>query len=325
VAAEGLDQPEVLNLQLEYKRYSVGQKPKVTVRAPFAGTLVIALERETLLWSKSVPVRAGLNVVELPPVVAEWTPNVYVTGLLVRPPTEAQRKLPRMSFGVAPLTLDGGARRIATTFKMPKEVESRSGIAVTLETGVPDARVVLSRWMRASCASSVSARPIPSVVLPQALAHDLDLSLFTDVLPELSRRQAVGGDSDDAMANGLASRAARHLNPISVKRVRSYAHYEGHLKADKKGQVRFRFPTKGFHGQVRVMAIAVKGDKFGSGRPMFASRTVGPRAVVPALPRAGGRVRPPLVALQPDKVPMETRVTWSAKGPIENTARRPMP
>jgi len=324
VAAEGLDQPEVLNLQLEYKRYSVGQKPKVTVRAPFAGTLVIALERETLLWSKSVPVRAGLNVVELPPVVAEWTPNVYVTGLLVRPPTEAQRKLPRMSFGVAPLTLDGGARRIATTFKMPKEVESRSGIAVTLETGVPDARVVLSAVDEGILRIIGFGTPDPFGWFYRKRSLTTSTwSLFTDVLPELSRRQAVGGASDDAMANGLASRAARHLNPISVKRVRSYAHYEGHLKADKKGQVRFRFPTKGFHGQVRVMAIAVKGDKFGSGATDV--RVADPLVLEPSFPRflaPGDAFDLPLLLSNQTKSPMETRVTWSAKGPIENTGEK---
>jgi uncharacterized protein YfaS (alpha-2-macroglobulin family) len=290
-AAVGLDQPEVLNLTLDRKRYLPGQTPKVTIRAPFEGALVLSVERESVVWTKRVPVHAGLNVADLTEVSDEWSPNTYVTGVLVRPPREAQRSLPRMSFGVAPLTVDTTRRKIETRFKMPKEVESKNGIPVTLETGVPGARVVLSAVDEGVLRIVGFATPDPFGWFYRK--RSLTVSTwchFTDVLPELNRRLAVGGDADEAMLKGAASKAARHLNPIEAKRVVTYAYFEGNLKADSNGRVCFRFPTKGFHGQVRLGCV-----RCASGRPG------GHGTVGSAFSRTGRFVRSAFVTGEPDR------------------------
>src|ERR1019366_8299274 len=84
------------------------------------------------------------------------------------------------------------------------------------------------------------------------------LSLFDDVLPQLDRKMSVGGGGDEPEF------ASRHLNPVAAKRVKSFAQFSGILTADAKGHVVYHFPTDQFHGEVRVMALAVKGNRFGA-------------------------------------------------------------
>lgn len=315
----GLDQPEVLTLTPDRKKYQVGQAPRLTVKAPFSGTLVLSVEREKVFASRAVPVHAGLNVVALPPLTADASPNLYVTGVLARAPREDQRALPRMSFGVAALTMDPSTHRIAARFRVPREVESRRGIPVVLETGVPGARVVLSAVDEGVLRIIGFSTPDPfDFFYRKRSLSVLTWSLFTDVLPELSRRLAVGGDADEAMLSGAASKAARHLNPIAAKRVVTYAKFEGDLKADAAGRVRLVLPAKGFHGEVRLMALAVKGARFGSAS--FDVKVADPVVLEPSFPRflaPGDAFDLPLLLSNQTDAAMGLRVAWTAKGPVE--------
>jgi len=320
-----LDAPENLALALDQKHYALGAVPKVVVKAPFAGTLILSVEREKVFWVRRVAVQAGPNVVALPPAAAAWAPNVYVTAVMARPPRESMRLMPRMSFGVAPLKIDARAFEIKATFKTPKEVESRGGIPVTLYTGVPGARVVLAAVDEGILDIISFATPNPYDWFYRKRSLDTATwSLFTDVLPELSRRKAVGGDEEDKMVGGVASRAAKHLNPVAAKRVVSYAKFSGLLKADAAGRVVYRFSAKGFHGEARVMALAVKGRRFGGGawRVQVADAVV----LEPSFPRflaPGDSFDLPLFLSNQTDRPQTLSVKWSLKGPVKMDAGGP--
>jgi alpha-2-macroglobulin len=277
-APTNLEAPERQSLSLSKKSYEPGEAPQLEVRAPFAGTLVVTVEREKVFSTRSFHVPAGLSVVDLPAVGNEHFPNAYVVGVLVRPPLESLRELPGVSFGVVPLVMDLKSREVALNWDAPKSVKSREGISLTLNTGAPGSKVVLAAVDEGilQIINFKTPDPFHHFYRKRGLTTET-ISLFDDVLPQLDRKNAVGG-GDDSPAF-----ASRHLNPVAAKRVKSYAQFSGILTADAKGNITFRFPTDQFHGEVRVMALAVEGRKFGASS--YSVNVADPIVVEPSFPR----------------------------------------
>jgi len=168
------------------------------VRAPFAGRLIVSVEREKVFETHSLQVPAGTTQVTLP-VKNEWLPNAYVVGLLVRTPDEARRRLPMASFGIVPLKLDTHSRQLSYKWNTRNEVHSQEGIDVDLEVmGGAGAKVVLA-------AVDEGVLQIVNFSTPDPFAHfyrkrslgTATWCLFSDVLPDLQGRRSVGGDEDD--------------------------------------------------------------------------------------------------------------------------------
>ncbi|HJT23228.1 MAG TPA: alpha-2-macroglobulin family protein, partial [bacterium] len=310
-APTDLQEPGKLSLVLNQIQYAMGEIPKVEVRAPFAGRLVLSVEREQVFYSTTVPVVAGLNVVSLPPVTANYLPNAYVVGLLVRKPDEALRRLPMASFGVTPLLLDTSSHEINFKWDAPEAVKSHDGLDVNLDTGVPGSKVVLAAVDEGILQIIAFTTPDPFKYFYRKRGLTTStLSLFADVLPDLNRKDSVGGDEGEGFG-------FRHLNPIAAKRVKSFALYSGILTADKTGKVTYHFPTDKFQGEVRVMALGVEDNKFGASA--FHVKVADPVVVEPSFPRflaPGDRFDVPVLIYNNTKEKQTLSVALDAKGPV---------
>jgi len=257
VAAANLKDPGTLVLKLDKNEYRSGDTAQVQVNAPFAGRLLLSEERDSVFERRSVLIPAGRSVVPLP-VGAALNPNAYVVGLLLRKPSENLRQLPMVSFGVAPLAMDARDRKVDLGWAAPASVTSQQGLNVDLSTGEPGAKVVVAAVDEGILQIISFATPDPFAYFYRKRRLETQVSTFWDeVLPDLQRKEAVGGDEDEGFER-------RHLNPVAAQRVKSFARYSGVLTADAAGKVHVAFPTEDFQGEARVMAMAVKGSKFGS-------------------------------------------------------------
>jgi len=310
-APTDLQEPGKLSLTLDKTEYAVGEIPKVEVRAPFAGRLMLSIEREQVFYSTTVPVAAGLNVVSLPAIESSYLPNAYVVGLLVRKPDESMRRLPMASFGVTPLALDTSSHEIAFKWDAPEAVKSHEGIDVNLDTGAPGSKVVLTAVDEGILQIIAFTTPDPFKYFYRKRGLTTStLSLFADILPDLNRKDAVGGDEGEGFG-------FRHLNPIAAKRVKSFALFSGILTADKAGKVAYHFPTDKFQGEVRVMALGVDNNKFGASA--FHVKVADPVVVEPSFPRflaPGDRFDVPVLIYNNTKDKQTIQIGLSAEGPV---------
>ncbi|HTA16889.1 MAG TPA: MG2 domain-containing protein, partial [bacterium] len=258
-AGPDLRNPDRLNLTMDKARYRSGEIAHVQVHAPFAGRLVLSVEREKVLWQTSVMVPEGVSTHDVP-VPAEAAPNVYAVGLLVRGSDEKLRELPAASFGVAPLGVDCGDDRIKASFVLPSVVRSREGVSgrLVLGRGAAGASVVIAAVDEGILQIINFSTPDPFAWAYRKRGLDVStLCGLADLLPDLQRKEAVGGDEDEAYSR-------RHLNPVEAQRVKPMVWFSGPLKVGRDGVVHFKVPTRGFHGELRFMAMAAKGRRFGS-------------------------------------------------------------
>lgn len=274
----GLETPEKLNIILSKNIYSADDSAIVDIKAPFDGKLFLTVERERVLFTKIVDVidrKARVSI----PVLAEYIPNVYVAGLLLRTPDEKYKSLPMVSFGVVPLLVDNKTNRINLIIDCAKEANSNKGIDVTLkmENAPSNTDVILMAVDEGilQLTSFKTPDPIEYFYRKKALTTQT-YSVFDAVLPEIrALKEAIGGGDFESMEK-------RHLNPVVVRKHKSFAVYSGVLSPDPSGEVRYHFDTSKFNGEVRVMALAVNGNKYGS-----ASRSVTvsePIVIIPSFP-----------------------------------------
>jgi uncharacterized protein YfaS (alpha-2-macroglobulin family) len=96
---------------------------------------------------------------------------------------------------------------------------------------------------------------------------------FKHLLPEPERSSTGGGDAE----------MGQRVNPLGVLRFKPVALWSGILKTNSNGEASVTFDVPEFSGELRLMALAYKGARFGfSQRAMKVSDPV---VLTPALPR----------------------------------------
>lgn len=126
--------PGHLNVTTDKRTYSDSDNHAlITVSSPMAGSLLLALETDEVVWSKRVPVNKGDVQIEVPLSSREGEPlarhDVYLTATL----TGLSGEVPKRYFGITPLTLDRTQREIDLTIDLPKRIEPMTTLSIPIE------------------------------------------------------------------------------------------------------------------------------------------------------------------------------------------------
>ncbi|HKI85376.1 MAG TPA: MG2 domain-containing protein, partial [Thermoanaerobaculia bacterium] len=122
--------PSRIDLILDRKEYRPGETATLEVKAPFAGRMLVTLERDRVLWSKVVTVEGNSARLTLP-VPAALRPNGYVTATLVRKLGDLTEGSVGRAFGAVPIDVDRAAHHLEPEISAP--ATSRSGRKVDIE------------------------------------------------------------------------------------------------------------------------------------------------------------------------------------------------
>lgn len=310
-----LESPEKLQIHLDKDAYEPGEVAKVTIDAPFTGKLLLTTELEKVRETRTIDLDNRHTVVSVP-VLKEHIPNVYVVGMLVRTPDESRATLPMVSYGVVNLPVKTTSKRLNLQWTMKEETQASDGIDVTLHVGADRPEVVLSAVDQGILQITHFSTPDPlDFFYRKRGLTTTTYSIFDLILPDVSAKKfAIGGDA------GEFSR--RHLNPVAAKKKKSLALYSGILKPDENGVVRYHFDTKGFNGEVRVMALAARGDRFGSIDQDV--QVADPIVLLPNYPRAAGpgdQLQIPIEVYNKTGKPGTFTLKLSATGPLKITGQ----
>jgi uncharacterized protein YfaS (alpha-2-macroglobulin family) len=118
-----MEHPTRLDLTLDKPHYRPEQTAKLSIKAPFPGTLLLTVEREKVLSHRTIVMKNNTATVSIP-VRYAYRPNVYLSATLTRfIPTEVaasgeQSPLPARAFGVIPLKIDETRRRLSVEMSL---------------------------------------------------------------------------------------------------------------------------------------------------------------------------------------------------------------
>lgn len=242
-------------MEFDKPEYSVGDRAKVLFKTPFAGKLLVTLERNKVLETQVID--TDKQSAELTfSVGREHLPNVYVTATLIRPLDESSLPL-TVAHGFATLKVTDSDTKLPVQIIAADASRSKTRQRITVKTE-PNAELTVAVVDEGILQLKNFQTPDIHGYFYQKRAlevssHDLYAFLF----PELSIRgsSSFGGDGYNL---------ERRVNPLSNGRVRLVTFWSGPLKANGSGEATFDVDIPQFSGDLRVMAVAYKDKAFGS-------------------------------------------------------------
>ncbi|MGQ0529475.1 MAG: alpha-2-macroglobulin family protein [Panacagrimonas sp.] len=252
-----LEKNAELQLALSKPDYAPGETLELQINAPYSGAGLITIERDKVYawqWFRS-DTTASTQRITLP---AGIEGNAYVSVSFVRDPGSPEIYTSPHSYGVAPFSINVGARRSKVEVTLPARVKPGDTAEFRYRTDRPS-KLILFAVDEGILQVARYLTPDPIAYLFQKRSLDVGTVQILDlILPEfrLAQMQAApGGDADGLLA--------QHLNPFRRKSDVPVAYWSGIVDADTTERVlRYTVPDH-FNGRLRVMALAVSGQAIG--------------------------------------------------------------
>lgn len=283
---EGTGRMDAVELAFDKKDYRPGETARLSVKAPYAGTLLLGFERERQLSTRVLSMEQPSAEIEIP-VTEDMGPNISVTAWVIRP-VRAENKewYAHRAYGMTGLLLSKEAHTLKVAASTPERAAPSAPLnvpfTVTDEQGTP----VEGEFSVALIDEGILS--LTAFRTPDPVAYFME------------RRRASGSSYDafDALLRPEA-RATPLLKPGGDGA--GISDYQGSLstqqifltaflptvKTDANGQGLAEFKIPEYSGKGRLMIVGASGKRFASTQnPVRFARdlvveTSAPRAVAP--------------------------------------------
>jgi len=255
--SRSLDRNAELQLNLSKQDYAPGESVDIAIRAPYAGSGLITIERDKVYahaWFHADTTSSVQHIT----VPAGFEGNGYINVQYIRDPSSDEIFMSPLSYGVVPFSVNLDARRNAIKVESPALVKPGETVTFKLTAPQPTKAVVfavdegilqVARYKLGDPLKFFFRKRMLEVSTSQIL----DL-----ILPEFEKLMAMaapGGDADAAIG--------RQLNPFKRKRDKPVAYWSGIVDIDGEKDFTYQVPDY-FNGKLRVMAVAVSPDRVGT-------------------------------------------------------------
>ncbi|MEN3185303.1 MAG: MG2 domain-containing protein [Atribacterota bacterium] len=277
-----------ITMQSDQKIYYPGEEALITYQAPFAGKALITVETDRILFQKVIDVESGKGTITIP-VTEAMSPNAYCSMTMVRK-ADAEEPLPRRALGTIPVFLNRIPTHLVITIDAPNTIRPKTTLPVQITV------------------RDIFGNPVHGVELSLALVDVGLLQLTAEKTPDPwtffnEKRQLTVGTFDpynDLIAPELATTPLLHpaggeaakfladeFAPLRPRAFKIVSFFLPTLKTDAQGKASAEFEIPDFDGRLKLVAVAMKGERFGSGEKEVLStdkvvtEVVAPKAVAP--------------------------------------------
>ena len=280
-----LDNPSRVKMSLDKPLYYPGDRPRLTVKAPFAGSAWLSVMRDDMVYSQVVTLTNATAELVLEPVTKKWTPGVDVGLSVVQACTAGRKHFANRAFGVVPLRAatrdsalevkvfadvhcspDGGSKVQARVETKQGDVSADRAIVTVVDEGI----LMLT--------DEKTPDPVGWFGETRDAFHPF-YDLFNYLLPIVDgslKRSGVktGGGADSDLFRRVSPMPSRRFKPLSL--------WKKDIELlDGAGSVTFDLPE--FVGEVRVTAVAY--NRRGTGTKSLQKKVAPNLVMQPDAPR----------------------------------------
>ncbi len=294
-----------IDITLDQIKYEIGDVANVILKAPFSGRVLVTVENEDLLdhFYIDTDKRAASFQIK---ITREHVPNVYITATLFKPHEVSDIPL-TVAHGFAPMIVEDLKSKINVEIDAVTNSRSRTKQTIKLKSE-PNSAITVAVVDEGILQLTGYTTPDPfgffyAKRALEVTSHDIYPYLF----PEIAS-SSTGGD-------GMAM--DKRVNPMTNKRIKLVAFWSGILETDNQGNAVYEIEIPQFSGNLRVMAVSYKDNKFGS---LFSNIQVAdPIVVSTALPRffsPGDVVQVPVIVSNTTGSSTKAKVSIETSGPV---------
>ncbi len=302
-----------IEMECDKPQYEVGDRVKVLMKTPFAGKILLTIERNDVLEHK---------VIETDKKSAEYSfivrdahvPNVYVSATLIRPMDGSTMPL-TVAHGYLPIMVEKKASRLPVEIVAVESSRSRTKQRITIRSK-PESNieVTLAAVDEGILQLKRFESPNPHGYFYQKRALEVgSYDIYAMLFPELSSKKSSGGD-----ANEFSEGGEKRANPLANQRVKLLSKWSGVLHTNSKGEAYYDLDIPQFNGEIRLMAVVYKGSSFGAGSKTM--KVADPLVINTALPRflsPGDVVALPVNVANTTKKGTQAKIVIKVEGELE--------
>lgn len=308
-----IDKEGRVDIVLDKEKYAPGEKAHALFVTPFAGKMLVTVERDNVLDYQYVDVTG--NSIELDiDLGQEHLPNAYITATLFRPHTADNQSPFLVGHGFSPVMVEDANKQLAVEIKAPAgPVKPRTTQKITVKTKAEqDIRVTIAAVDEGILQIKGFKTPDPYGAMYAKRSLQVEsYDLYEYLLPEIVKSQL------SSPAGGDESRSGR-LNPVKAKRFKLVAFWSGIKRTNSNGEVTVDFNIPQYNGEVRLMAVAFKGDRFGSAeQPMKIADDIILQPSIPRLLSVGDTLVMPVSVMNTTDRAGSAQVKLEVEGPVE--------
>ncbi len=291
-----------VDIELDKEKYLCGEKAKLLFKAPFNGKMLVTVENDKVLEyhylnveKRAASLDLGLNANDLP--------NVYITATLIKPHEESEIPLV-VAHGFKSISVEEKSRKIDVQIIADKSVRSRTHQKVKVK-GSPNCKITLAAVDEGILAITGYKTPDPYEYFYAKRALEVNsFDLYPLLFPEIKGLlSSTGGDGFDM---------SKRTNPMRNNRVKLVSYWSGITDANGNGEANFEFDIPQYSGQLRLMAVAYRGNTFGSNE--LNMTVADPLVISSALPRF---LSPKDTVLMPVTISNTTKTATTATANIK--------
>lgn len=311
-----MDHPDRIELDMNKKIYHPGETALVQIKAPFSGRALVTVERDKVYDMQVVELKDNTGIISIR-VRENYKPNVYVSVHLIRNIKQLDKRAPARAFGTIPLMVDCSRNKMDLTIQAPEEMRPGRPLEVVVQASAGGGETYLTLAAVDEGILQLTDYKTPELMDFFYGKRSLGIEtydLYGMLLPEVKPVQLAEGTGGDDNMEGVRR---RNLNPVSARRVKPVSLWSGLVKLDENGKSKIKLDVPAFNGTLRLMAVAMSGDSFGSAtekvlvrEPVVLTSTF-PRFVAP-----GDRFVIPVSVFNGTGSDGPVELTLSAKGPV---------
>ncbi|MBK8444514.1 MAG: alpha-2-macroglobulin family protein [Sphingobacteriales bacterium] len=243
-----------VEIELDKEKYQVGDEVKALLKTPFSGKMLVTVEQNRVL--KHFYIETDKKSAEISFDLSDaHAPNCFITATLFKP--HINNDLPMfVAHGYKNLIVSNAEQQLPLSISTATQARSKQKHAIDIQTA-PRAQVSVAVVDEGILALKNYKTPDPLAFFgaPRALGVQ-SYDLYALLYPELRANLLSGGDGYEA------ADADKRLNPLSNKRIKPVSFWSGLLTADASGKIHYEIDVPQFSGEVRVMAVAVKQNRY---------------------------------------------------------------
>jgi uncharacterized protein YfaS (alpha-2-macroglobulin family) len=308
-----LEQPERIDIQFDREQCLPGETVNAVITSPFPGRMLLSLEADQVLWSTVAELESTSTIVPIN-VPADVRGGCFLTATVLRPIDPAAKEwLPHRARGIARVLTDHAAQKLPVTIDAPQQVDPATSEPVSVQT-LPGAIVQLWAVDEGILATTGFSSPNPYSHFYAARRNDvLSSDVFSNLLPDHeqpSSMHRIGGDDggDDPLRR----------NPVATKRRDPAVIWQSFRQADADGKLTLNVTLPQFTGELRWMAVALHGDRYGAADvPMIVTSPLLVEVAWPRFAAPDDEFHVPARVFNTTDVPLTVRLDTSVTGPLE--------